>query len=63
MLRIILITMGVAAVLLVLLCLYSTLVVASDEDDRMEQYYLEHLMTNQPDAVSGKEEAEHEAVG
>ena len=38
MARIILITVGVLVVLLMLLCFYCALIVASREDDRMEQY-------------------------
>ena len=38
MARIILITVGMLVVLLMLLCFYCALIVASREDDRMERY-------------------------
>ncbi len=54
MLRIILITMGAMAFLLMVLCCYSALIVASREDERMEKHYLEQQMKNEP--VSAPEE-------
>ncbi len=54
MLRIILITMGAMVFLLMLLCCYSALVVASREDERMEQYDLEQQMKSEQ--VSAPEE-------